>query len=273
MIGSEQVKEYLDSLLEKYNCESFIADDPISVPHRFSDERDIEISGFLAATIAWGQRRTIVRNAHAIVERMDGVPYEFVMGASESDLRSLDGFVHRTFNDVDLRFFVRKLGEIYRGGGGLGYFFQTQYAVSGDLRVVLGDFYEMFFSPISEGIFVDLPSGLSTDLCAEGRTTRHLSNIRRGAACKRLLMYLKWMVRRDAAGVDFGLWDRIPASALYLPLDVHCGNVSRELGLLSRTQNDWRAVEEVTASLREFDPIDPVKYDFALFSAGIHKEL
>lgn len=246
------VKELLDELNQRFNRPDFIEDDPISVPHRYQRKEDIEIAGFLAATIAWGQRRTIVRNAHRIVELMDDAPFEFVSHAAESDLRVFDGFVHRTFNDFDLRFFIVSLSNIYKNHGGLGGFFQTDYAEHQDLRTTLSRFRKLF---------------LGSDFLP--RTSRHLSSIDSGAACKRLNMYLKWMVRKDLCGVDFGIWDQIPSSALYLPIDVHSGNTARALGLLTRNQNDWRAVEEVTASLRELDSNDPVKYDFALFCAGI----
>lgn len=251
-----EVKEYLDSLNEKYNCAAFIGDDPISVPHRYSRREDVEIAAFLASTIAWGQRKTIVRNAHRMVDMMDDAPFQFVSQATTSDLKVLEGFVHRTFNDFDFRYFVLSLQNIYKNHGGLGDFFESRFEASGDMRVVLSEFRQLFFS---------LPS--------EPRTWRHLSSIDKGAACKRLNMFLKWMVRSDKNGVDLGIWTKITPSALYLPLDVHSGNTSRALGLLDRKQNDWRAVEEITVRLREFDPTDPVKYDFALFCAGIHKEL
>lgn len=248
------VKEYLDSLNERYNCAAFIEDDPISVPHRYVKKEDVEIAAFLASTIAWGQRKTIVRNAHRMVDMMDDAPHQFITDATEADLKALDGFVHRTFNDFDFRYFVHSLQNIYKNYGGLGEFFESRYADTGDMRIVLSEFWRVFF---------ELPS--------EGRTRRHLSSIDKGAACKRLNMFLKWMVRKDNNGVDLGIWN-IPPSALYLPLDVHSGNTARGLGLLERRQSDWRAVEEVTARLREFDAADPVKYDFALFCAGIHKE-
>lgn len=252
-----QIKEYLDTLCVRYNCEEFIAADPISVPHSFTRREDIEISAFLAATIAWGQRPTIVRNARRMVELMDQAPYQFITQHSSADLESLSGFVHRTFNDQDFIYFVQALGRIYREHGGLGHFFETRYAASTDMRVVLSEFWKLFFAP------EDHPR----------RAERHLSSIDKGAACKRLNMFLKWMVRKDDAGVDFGLWSEIPASALYLPLDVHSAATSRTLGLLQRKQNDWRAVEQITEVLRTFDPSDPTRYDFALFSAGIHKVL
>lgn len=253
------IKEYLDSLCTRYNCGAFIAEDPISVPHRYERPEDIEIAGFLAATIAWGRRPLIVRNALRMMELMDDAPYQFVSQSGFADWEALLPFVHRTFNGTDFIYFIRALQHIYRAHGGLGGFFRSSYAVHRDLRPVLSDFRRLFFTQ---------------ELAPEARTMRHLSSIDKGAACKRLCMYLKWMVRQDRSGVDFGLWaDGIPASALYLPLDVHTANVSRELGLLGRRQNDWRAVEEVMAVLREFDADDPVRYDYALFSAGIHKDL
>lgn len=252
----EDVKEYLDMLNAKYNCAEFIKDDPISVPHRYTAQQDIEIGAFLASTIAWGQRKTIVRNAHRMMDMMDDAPYQFVMGATIGDMKQLEGFVHRTFNDFDFKYFVSSLQNIYRNHGGLSGVFENGFVASGDMRVVLSDFWKIFF---------ELPS--------EARTRRHVSSIDKGAACKRLNMFLKWMVRRDEHGVDLGIWKQIPASALYLPLDVHSGNTARTLGLLERRQSDWRAVEQVTQQLREFDAQDPVKYDFALFCAGIHNEL
>lgn len=251
---TDELKELLEALYEKYNSPAFIADDPISVPHRFSSRQDIEIAGFLSATIAWGNRRSIVRNADRMVELMDNAPYDFIVNYTEGDLSRLSSFVHRTFNGIDFIGFIRSLRQFYFDYGGLGGFFEEGYAASGDLRVVLSEFRTRFF-------------------CGEHelRTEKHLSSIDKGAACKRLNMYLKWMVRRDDRGVDFGLWDKIPASALYLPLDVHTATVGRELGLLTRRQNDWKAVEEVTESLRQFDKDDPVKYDFALFGAGVSR--
>lgn len=255
-LSRTQIKEYLDELNHKYNNADFVADDPISVPHRYTDHRDIEIAGFLASTIAWGQRRTIVKNAHRMVEMMDDAPFDFVTNHTQSDLRALEGFVHRTFNDHDFMFFVSSLKNVYDNHGGIGQFFQNSYAQSQDLRLALSEFRSVF---LGDG--------------APSRTSRHVSNIDKGATCKRLLMYLKWMVRKDNLGVDFGIWDKIPSSALYLPIDVHSGNTARLLGLLERKQNDWRAVEEITSVLREFDANDPVQYDFALFCAGIYGEL
>ena len=197
-----EVKEYLDGLCARYNCTAFIDDDPVSVPHRFERPEDIEITGFLAATIAWGQRPTIVRNARRMVELMDDAPWQFVMQSEAEDWDALRPFVHRTFNGDDFVYFVRALQRFYRSQGGLGGFFRAGYRQHGDLRPVLSDFRREFFAP---------------ELEPQPRTMRHLSSVDRGAACKRLNMILKWMVRRDDRGVDFGLWgDVIPASALYL---------------------------------------------------------
>lgn len=254
-----EVREFLDALCAKYNCRAFVADDPISVPHRYVRAEDIEIAGFLAATIAWGQRPTIVRNAQRMMELMDDAPYQYITQSDPTDWEALSPFVHRTFNGEDFVYFVRALQHIYLHHGGLGGFFRDSFRRHHDMKAVLSEFWNLFFVP---------------ELGAPLRAKRHLSSVDKGAACKRLNMYLKWMVRKDAGGVDFGLWsDVIPASALYLPLDVHTANTSRALGLLSRRQNDWRAVEEVTAVLRSFDPVDPVRYDYALFCAGMYKEL
>lgn len=249
-------KELLDELHLRYNQQEFIAEDPISIPHGFERKEDIEISGFLASTIAWGNRKAIVKSAKRMMEFLDNAPYDFVMNHTHGDMESLLGYVHRTFNGGDLCYFVESLSNIYREHGGMEALFSSSYAKSDDMRVVLSDFWRIFFS-------LEHPR----------RVEKHLSSIDKKAACKRVNMYLRWMVRSDDRGVDFGLWRDIPQSALYLPLDVHTGNVSRQLGLLERKQSDWKAVEEVTASLRLLDESDPVKYDFALFGVGINKGL
>lgn len=248
---NDDTRELLERLHDKYNSPDFIADDPISIPHRYTARGDREISGFLAATIAWGNRKAIVKNARRMMALMDDSPHDFVTSASDNELVQLGTFVHRTFNGGDLLTFVRALRR-FEETGGLGAFFEREWEHTGDMRRVLSAFHSEFFA-------IDhLP-----------RCRKHLSAIDRGAACKRLNMYLRWMVRRDDRGVDFGLWTKIPASALYLPLDVHSGNMGRALGLLERKQNDWRAVEQITAALREYDPEDPTRFDFSLFGAGI----
>ena len=246
------LKELLDALHDKYNSPDFIADDPISVPHRYTDRADREIAGFFSATIAWGNRKAIVRSGHRMMHFMDDAPADFVRNASQRELALLSSYVHRTFNGGDLRDFVLALRRMEERHGGIGNFFETRYEAAQSMPAVLADFRREFFA------------GEHAPRCE-----KHVSSVERGAACKRLCMYLRWMVRRDDRGVDFGLWRRIPMSALYLPLDVHVGETARALGLLGRRQNDWRAVEELTDALRAFDAEDPARYDFSLFGAGM----
>lgn len=248
----EPLRELLERLHDKYNRPEFIPDDPISVPHRYAGRADREIAGFFAATIAWGNRKAIVRSGHRLMRYMDDAPADFVRNASERELAAISPFVHRTFNGQDLRDFVLALRSLGERFGGIGSFFESRYMATGSLPEVLGEFRREFFSAAHAP-----------------RCEKHVSSIGKGAACKRLCMYLRWMVRRDDRGVDFGEWTAIPMSALYLPLDVHAGDMGRALGLLGRRQNDWRAVEEITGALRAFDAADPVRYDFALFGAGI----
>lgn len=249
-----ELKPYLDTLVAMFNTPDFIADDPVSVPHLFESRDDREVSGFLASTIAWGNRKAIVKNCHRLMNMLDMEPHRFIMEASHGEKLHLCDFVHRTFNGHDCLYFIESIKNICLKHGGIGAFFEQTYTECGDMRTVLSRFREEFFS---------LPH--------PKRVEKHLSSIDKKAACKRLNMYIKWMVRDDGAGVDLGLWKSIPSSALYLPLDVHSGNVGRALGLLTRKQNDWKAVEEITGNLRLIDPSDPVRYDFALFGAGINK--
>ncbi len=246
------MKELLDELYERYNRPEFIAEDPISVPHRYTSREDREVAGFLSATIAWGNRRAIVKSANRMMEYLDDSPSEFVRHASSSELERLHSYVHRTFNGLDLRDFVLAIRSIIERHGGIGELFESHYEQSGSMASTFAHFRSEFFSSPHQQ-----------------RCEKHLSSILKGAACKRLAMYARWMVMRDGRGVDFGEWRRIPSSALYIPLDLHSGNVARHLGLLTRRQSDWRAVEELTSKLREFDSEDPAKYDFALFGAGI----
>ena len=246
------MRELLERLHDRYNNESFIEADPISVPHSFTSTVDREIAGFLAATIAWGNRRAIVQSAHRMMRYMDNAPEDFVRNATEADMEYLRSYVHRTFNGVDFQDFVRGLRHIITEWGSVGNYFETRYEEHGDLRAVFSDFRRDFFA-------------VEHDTHCE----KHLSSIDKGAACKRLCMYLRWFVRHDERGVDFGLWRRIPMSALYMPLDIHTGRMGRNLGLLNRKQSDWKAVEELTASLRELSAEDPVRYDYSLFGLGI----
>jgi uncharacterized protein (TIGR02757 family) len=251
-MSHEQLGELLEALHDKFNCEEFIEADPISVPHSFSLREDREIAGLLASTIAWGNLKAIVKSAHRMMRYMDNAPYDFVLNASEEELQSLTTYVHRTFNGEDFKDFVLAMRHIITQWGSIGGFFESRYEATQDLRVVLSEFRREFHAaehnPHSE---------------------KHMSSIDKGAACKRLCMYLRWMVREDDRGVDFGLWRKIPMSALYMPLDIHTGRMGRSLGLLTRKQSDWKAVEELTASLRAFDASDPVRYDYSLFGVGI----
>lgn len=251
-----KIKPQLDKFADKYNTLEFIPSDPIQVPHRFSRKEDIEISAFLTATIAWGQRKSIINNANRLMQMMDNAPYEFITeGSEDSDWLPVRQFVHRTFNGEDCLFFLRSLKNIYQNHGGLEAAFCNAYNDSQTIYGALSEFYKIFFSiPYLE------------------RTTKHISNVAKNSSAKRLNMFLRWMVRCDDNDVDFGLWKNIPASALMLPLDVHTGNVARALGLLSRQQNDWKAVEEITSVLRMFDSVDPIKYDFALFGIGAFRD-
>jgi uncharacterized protein (TIGR02757 family) len=246
---------YLHSFLEekyaRYCSPAFIATDPVQVPHLFTRKEDIEIAGFLAASIAWGQRKSIIASAKHLLTLMDHAPYDFVKQATPAGLKRLETFVHRTFQPDDCLFFISSLHHIYTDRGGLHDVFAAGYRATGSIFGALAHFRR---------VFMETPH--------LQRSAKHIPDVERGASAKRLNMFLRWMVRGDD-GVDFGLWKDIPESALMLPLDVHTGNVGRRLGLLTRKANDWKAVEELTASLRQFDPDDPVKYDFALFGLGV----
>lgn len=250
-----EIKQLLDEKYEEYCSVDFIGPDPISIPHLFEEKRDIEISGLIAATIAWGQRPTIIKNAKKAMHLMGNEPYRFVMEHSENDLKDLDGFVHRTFNAEDLIHFIRSLRNIYSQCESLEDVFIAGIQKGDEnLKNSIHRFKLEFFS---------IPH--------EKRTQKHVADPMKGSSAKRLNMYLRWMCRPNDSGVDFGIWNRIPTSILSCPLDVHSGRNARQLGLLSRTQNDWKAVEELDAALRKFDPKDPVKYDFALFGLGVYQ--
>lgn len=251
-----ELKRFLDAQAARFDNPDFIAEDPISIPHRFSRPDDIAIAGFLAATIAWGQRKSIVKSANQLINWMDGAPHDFVTNCTDADLHPFERFVYRTFNGTDCTTFLRSLHNIYMNHGGLEQVVTEGFKLSGTIRGALSHFYQVFF-----------------EIDHQHRTEKHLANPDKGSASKRMNMYLRWMVRQSGTGVDFGIWKNIPQSALQIPLDVHVGNVSRQLGLLSRKQNDWQAVEELTARLRQFCPDDPVKYDFALFSLGVNGEI
>lgn len=252
-----EIKELLEEKYYQYNAIDFIANDPILIPHQFTKKEDIEISGFLTATISWGNRKSIIKNATDLMQFMDNAPHEFIINFTPKDLRALDGFVHRTFNSTDCVFFLKSLQNIYRNKGGLEKTFVSGLSKSDqDVKNAIIAFRKIFLET------KHLP-----------RSEKHVSDPSKNSSAKRLCMYLRWMVRKDKKGVDFGIWEHIKPSQLCLPLDVHTGNVGRLLGLLQRKQNDWTAVEEITSALRVLDKKDPIKYDFALFGIGVNKDL
>ncbi|HYG52021.1 MAG TPA: TIGR02757 family protein [Flavobacteriales bacterium] len=246
------IKELLEEKTAQYNNRSFIPDDPICVPHQFTKKQDIEIAGFFAAIIAWGNRKSIVKNASRLVEMMDNSPHEFIVSGSAQDIKRLSTFVHRTFNGQDMMEYARALRRMYAKHDSLEQFFVNDSAGLDRISVFRREFVK----------------GMKTE-----HAMRHISNPETGSAAKRLNMYLRWMVRQDKAGVDFGIWKNILPATLRLPLDVHTGNTARKLGLLNRKQDDAKAVAEITNVLRNFDPKDPVKYDFALFGLGVFERL
>lgn len=251
-LQTEDLHALLERLHDKYNCPEFIENDPISVPHAFTSREDREVAGLFASTIAWGNRKAIVKSARRMMHYMDDAPYDFVCNASQKELERLYDYVHRTFNGEDFADFVVAVKGLCERFGGIGKFVEERYLETKSMEKVLSDFRREFFS------------------CKHNsHCEKHISSIDKGAACKRLNMYFRWFVRRDNRGVDFGEWNTIPMSALYLPLDVHTGNMGRALGLLRRKQSDWKATVEITDALRRFDPEDPVRYDFSLFGAGI----
>jgi uncharacterized protein (TIGR02757 family) len=248
----KNVKELLDEKYFQFNNTAFIETDPISIPHQFSKKEDIEIAALLVATIAWGQRTSIINNGNKLMRLMNDEPHDFILNFSKKDALRFEGFVHRTFNSTDCIFFLNSLKHIYNKQHGLEAAFSSQFSnKETDVKNAITNFRTLF---------------LHTE--HQARSEKHISNPSAKSSAKRLCMFLRWMVRKDKHGVDFGLWKSINSSQLCLPLDLHTGNVSRKLGLLNRTQNDWQAVEEITSVLRHFDKNDPIKYDFSLFGLG-----
>lgn len=250
-MNRSELKDFLDEKVLQYNNPKFIESDPIQIPHQFNRKEDIEISGFLTATIAWGNRKSIINNANKMMQLMDHSPYDFVVNHTENDLSTCVNFVHRTFNGNDLIQFVKSLKHIYTEHNGLETIFNLN-AERNSLQIAIHQLKSVFFE-------IDhLP-----------RTQKHIGDPIKNSAAKRINMFLRWMVRDDNAGVDFGIWQSLSPSQLSCPLDVHSGNVARKLGLLTRKQNDAKALLELDTALRKLDPIDPVKYDFALFGLGV----
>lgn len=247
-----KIKALLDEKAVLFNRPEFIKDDPISIPHQFSKLQDIEISGLFAAVFAWGQRKTIINKANELMARMDNSPHEFILNHSEEDIKNLIGFKHRTFNDTDLLYFVHFLNHFYQKEDSLETAFLPE-AGEKDTELALCRFREKFFSLEA----------------APHRTQKHIASPAKNSSCKRLNMYLRWMVRKDNNGVDFGLWKRIKSSQLFCPLDVHVERVALDLGLIQKPGSNWKVTIELTNNLRKLDKNDPVKYDFALFGMGV----
>ncbi|WP_026970042.1 TIGR02757 family protein [Algoriphagus terrigena] len=253
----QNLKDFLDEKVAQYNQPRFIVNDPICIPHRFSKKQDIEIAGFFASILAWGQRKTIINKCTELFQLMDNAPHDFLVNHQESDLQVFLNFKHRTFNDVDTLYFVHFLSWFYRNHESLEEaFLKGQTGEVDSMDSILSQFHRFFFS------LPDFPN----------RTKKHIATPDRKAACKRINMYLRWMVRSDDNGVDFGLWKKISPAQLICPCDLHVDRVGRKLGLITRKQTDWLTAVELTEKLREFDPLDPVKYDFALFGLGIEEK-
>jgi uncharacterized protein (TIGR02757 family) len=270
---NDNLKSFLDAKVAQYNRPEFIANDPVSIPHIFTKKQDIEIMGFWAATLAWGQRVTIINKCRELITLMDGAPYDFIINHQEPDLKKLLHFKHRTFNDIDTLYFISFFRQHYEqydtlesafipgsvilsdseGSNSENFFQQAQ----GDSKVkaALNHFRTYFFS------LPDFPH----------RTKKHVSSPSQKSTCKRLNMFLRWMVRKDNKGVDFGIWNKIKPADLICPCDLHVDRVARKLKLINRKQTDWQTAVELTQNLRELDPLDPVKYDFALFGLGIEE--
>jgi uncharacterized protein (TIGR02757 family) len=247
----KELKEFLDDKVYLYNKPSFIESDPIQIPHQFSLKEDIEIAAFLTATIAWGNRKMIIKNANRMMNLMGNSPHDFIMQHSENNLDKLNSFVHRTFNGIDFTFFIKSLKNIYVYHNGLEPVFAKNAEIN-SLQKSIHHFKNVFFE-------IEHPL----------RTQKHVSDPLKGSAAKRINMYLRWMVRNDSTGVDFGIWKSLKPSQLSCPLDTHSGNVARKLGLITRKQNDAKALLELDTNLRKMDAKDPAKYDFALFGLGV----
>ena len=257
------LKKFLDRKVDEYNQPSFIKSDPICIPHLFSKKQDIEVAGFFAAIFSWGNRTTIINKSRELMQLMDNAPHQFCLNHDLLDLKRLMGFKHRTFNTTDLLYFIEFLKHHYSKNKSLETAFFNDHTLlkegaevspkGGNLEGALNYFYNYFFS------LKDSPA----------RTAKHIASPQKRSSCKRLNMYLRWMVRRDKYGVDFGIWKKISPAQLICPIDVHVARVARHFGLLDRKATDWQAALELTANLSSLDKDDPVKYDFALFGLGV----
>lgn len=287
------LKPFLDEKVLQYNRPEFIENDPVVIPHQFSKKQDIEIMGFFAAMLAWGQRKTIINKCRELIGRMDGNPYDFISNHQETDLKNLLGFKHRTFNDTDLFYFIAFFKQHYQAHQSLEAAFIPPYIKQ---QVYQEEYLEvttaagMGIQVASAACYADdlqtvLPQALTIETALNHfrsyffsladfplRTIKHVSSPMQKSTCKRLNMFLRWMVRNDDEGVDFGIWKQISPAQLICPCDLHVDRVARKLGLITRKQTDWQTAIELTENLRRFDAIDPVKYDFALFGLGIEEK-
>lgn len=254
-LSPTELKEFLNEKYDLYNRPEFITNDPISIPHNFTQKEDIEISGFLTATISWGNRKSIIKNANTLVTLMDNAPFDFIKNFEEQDLKPFQDFVHRTFNGEDCIYFLKSLKNIYQNHEGLEAVFNQTINEGGDIINSIIYLNKIFF-----------------ELKHPQRTRKHIANPQKKSSAKRINMFLRWMARKDDRGVDFGIWETIKPSELLCPLDVHSGTVARKLGLLTRKSNDIQAVIELTENLKKIDPSDPIRYDFALFGLGIFEK-
>lgn len=245
-----EIKELLEAKYREYNNVNFIETDPIYIPHQFTKKEDIEIAGFFAAILAWGQRPVIIKNSLKLMKWMDNAPHEFILNHKQEDLKPFYDFKHRTFNGEDCLFLIERLQNIYQKHDSLENAFFPGKIIN--IPENISEFKKL--------VFQEYPNI---------RTTKHIADPLKGSSAKRLNMFLRWMIRKDKSGVDFGIWEKASPADLYCPLDVHSGRVARKLGLLTRKQSDWKAVNELTINLRKLDPNDPVKYDYSLFGLGI----
>ncbi len=253
-LNLDELRDFLDEKVHRYNTPDFIMLDPVLIPHMYNKKEDIEISGFLAATISWGNRVSILKSAKRMMELLENSPYDFIMNHTDEDLKKIDGFVHRTFNSTDFLVFIEALKYLYQNRNGLEGIF-NEYKTNSSIQPAIHYLNKEFFS---------IPHPI--------RTQKHIPDPFSGSAAKKINMFLRWMVRKDDAGIDFGIWKHISPAILSCPLDVHSGNVARKLGLLNRKQNDAKAVQELDIVLRRLDNKDPVKYDFALFGMGVYEK-
>lgn len=255
---TQWIAQLLDQKVAQYNRPHFIPNDPISIPHQFSRLQDIEIMGFWAAVLAWGQRKTIINKCNELIQYMDGAPYDFIKNHQDADLKRFLNFKHRTFNATDTLYFLQFFKNYYQQHNSLEFAFAAALTPNApNIEKGLSSFHELFFS------LEDFPE----------RTRKHIATPTRKSSCKRLNMFLRWMVRKDDNGVDFGLWTTIKPAQLICPCDVHVDRVARKLGLIQRTTTDWQTALELTENLKQLDPFDPVKYDFALFGLGVEGEM